>query len=323
MQLEALLEVLCDGRCHSGQALAEQFSTSRTSISKWIKKLVEAGYPVNAVSGKGYQLAAESKPLNFTELSKRLSPEFNVSFKRTTESTNIDAKALLNAGADAPLLVVSERQTAGRGRRGRPWHSPFAQNLYFSLGLRLDLSLAELSGLSVRVGLAVADCLKSQELPVQLKWPNDIYLDGAKLGGILVELEGAFDPPCQVIIGIGLNVNMMRSDGEISQEWQSLSQFKGHWMQRDLLCNQLAMQVKNELSAFFADNKVGVASHLAERWRDYDIYYGKTVNIISPAETQQGINLGINEQGNLILATENGQKLISGGEVSLRPEQEK
>ncbi|WP_017443630.1 biotin--[acetyl-CoA-carboxylase] ligase [Gayadomonas joobiniege] len=316
MQLDALLEVLCDGQCHSGQALSQQFNISRTSISKWIKRLIEAGYPVDVIPGKGYQFAADSKPLNFGSLAKALPQRLDVQFKRSTESTNLDVKQALKAGKNAPLLVIAERQTAGRGRRGRDWYSPFAQNIYFSLGLSLNLSLAELSGLSIRVGLAVADCLRANGWPVQLKWPNDIYLDGAKLGGILVELEGAFDPPCLVIIGIGLNVNMTKNAQSIEQAWQSLAQFKGQCIQRDKLCQQLVQYVNNEL-ATFSQPKSNV-SPIAERWRAYDLYLNQPVNVISAADTLKGINTGINEQGNLILATESGDLSISGGEVSLR-----
>lgn len=316
MNIDELLNALADKGFHSGEDLAKRFSISRAAISKWISKLRDAGYDIHSVPGKGYCFAPYVRPLEPSKIAQALLNQAQVILTAETDSTNEDVKRAFRANqTQLPILATTEKQTIGRGRRGRVWHSPYAQNIYLSLGLKLDVAISELSGLSIVIGLAVADLLKQQGLPVQLKWPNDIYLEGRKLGGILVELEGAFEPPCNVIIGLGLNVNMPRQAQEIDQPWQSLSEFQGQVIDRTELVIQLYKQLTVYITQFCEQ---GMDDFVA-KWPTYDLYHHQSVQLISGEQVQTGINMGINHQGGLVMQIGNEAQSFNGGEVSLRP----
>ena len=120
------------------------------------------------------------------------------------DSTNAEPMRQAEAGGAPGLVCTAEQQTAGRGRRGRQWVSPFASNLYLSLVWEFSQGAAALEGLSLAVGVAVARALAACDVPaVQLKWPNDVLHDGAKLGGILLEMTGDAAGACQVVVGVG------------------------------------------------------------------------------------------------------------------------
>ncbi|MER2492440.1 bifunctional biotin--[acetyl-CoA-carboxylase] ligase/biotin operon repressor BirA [Catenovulum sediminis] len=314
MKLEALLECLCDGHFHSGQDLATYFSTSRASISNWIHKLEAAGYQIHKLPGKGYSLPTYVKPLNFEYLQASLKDEFILLLNRHSASTNEEVKQYFKQQTEQAVLAATDKQTAGRGRRGRVWHSPFAQNLYFSLGLTVNLPLSALSGLSLVVGIAVADYLRQLNIYTELKWPNDIYLDGKKLGGILIELEGDFEPPCNLIVGVGLNVNMHSDESEIDQAWQSLASYRGELFSRDDLLISLSRQIKQYIEEFVQSGM----SRFVQKWAQYDRYLDKQVTLMSGNNKKIGINRGIDQLGNLLLETQFGMQTISGGEISLR-----
>ncbi|MCU4677170.1 bifunctional biotin--[acetyl-CoA-carboxylase] ligase/biotin operon repressor BirA [Catenovulum sp. 2E275] len=316
MNIELLLEALGQDGFHSGEVLAKQFNMSRAAISKWINKLRNAGYDIHSVPGKGYCFANYVQPFDQPLIRAKLADKLHLILSRETDSTNEDVKQCFKQTEFERILATTEKQTAGRGRRGRVWHSPYAQNIYFSLGLKLDLAISELSGLSLVVGLAIADLLKSKGVPIQLKWPNDIYLEGKKLGGILVELEGAFEPPCNVIIGTGLNVNMPQQAQAIDQAWQSLAEYTGKVINRTELLLELVDQLQLYLTQFCQN---GMAEFV-EKWPTYDLYHYQKVQLISGEQVTRGINLGINEQGGLRLLTDSGEVELNGGELSLRPE---
>lgn len=314
MNLDVLLQSLQDNEFHSGEALAKQFGMSRAGIAKWITKLRQAGYDIHSVSGKGYCFPPYVKPLEHQKIEQSINKQAKCILTSETDSTNEDVKRCFRTENIHCILASTDKQTSGRGRRGRVWHSPYAQNLYFSLGLKLNLAISELSGLSIVVGLAIADLLKQKGIPAQLKWPNDIYLEGKKLGGILVELEGAFEPPCNVIIGIGLNVNMPQQGQEIDQAWLSLSEYQGKVIDRSLLLIELFKQLNLYIERFCLQ---GMADFVT-LWPEYDLYYQQAVQLISGEQVQTGVNLGINQQGGLVLLTDEGEISINGGEISLR-----
>ncbi|WP_048691316.1 bifunctional biotin--[acetyl-CoA-carboxylase] ligase/biotin operon repressor BirA [Catenovulum maritimum] len=323
----ALLDALADNQFHSGQALANQFGISRASISNWINKLRQAGVAIHSVSGKGYCFPEYVRPYDVNQLKSELdgaaegeliNAKFLFDYQVESTSTNETVKTLFKTTLHRPILATTEKQTQGRGRRGRVWHSPYAQNCYLSLGYRFNAALSELSGLSLVVGLAFAEALSELNFPVELKWPNDLYLNGKKLGGILVELEGTFDAPCDVIIGVGLNVNMpLNDDGteQIDQAWTSLSQYKGEVVDR----THLLLIIIPKLESFLAIFEQQGFTKFAQLWPQYDRYIDQAVNIISAEKVITGIAQGINEQGELLLQTEQGLLNISGGEISLRP----
>ncbi|WP_111978204.1 bifunctional biotin--[acetyl-CoA-carboxylase] ligase/biotin operon repressor BirA [Algibacillus agarilyticus] len=315
---QALLALLSDNEFHSGDALAKHFAVSRAAISKWVKHINTLGIKVFSVKGKGYQLAKHIRLLDVNVIKRALQDYIDIDYHVVTGSTNDNVKSRL-ASANKMLLSITEQQVSGRGRRGREWVSPFGQNLYMSLGVELNLPVAALSGLSIAIGLSLAETLVELGYPAQLKWPNDIYLQGKKLGGILVELEGAFDTSCRVIMGIGLNVNMQAdsidASNKIEQEWISLSQFSGRYIDRSQLCSTI---ISNLVAALHVFSDEGLNNQL-ERWSELDYFYNQPVKLMMPNNEISGIVKGIDPSGALLLETDEGKvERFIGGEISVR-----
>jgi BirA family biotin operon repressor/biotin-[acetyl-CoA-carboxylase] ligase len=237
--------------------------------------------------------------------------------QQVVDSTNALAMRRVAAGAGAGLVCLAEQQTAGRGRRGRSWISPFASNLYLSMVADFAGGTAATGGLSLAVGVAVVDALELCGVKgLQLKWPNDILFEGAKLGGILIEVVGDARHGCQVVIGVGLNVCMPESAAEeIEQSWTDISQILGDRVDR----NQLMAAVLGELLPLAANYEVAGFSHWRERWQQRDAYANCRVVVRSGSRELAGTVAGIDEtSGALLLDTGSGVQVIHGGEVSLR-----
>ncbi|GFM51707.1 hypothetical protein PSCICE_29740 [Pseudomonas cichorii] len=212
------------------------------------------------------------------------------------------------------MLVLAESQTAGRGRRGRKWVSPFGENLYYSLALRVDGGMRQLEGLSLLVGLAVMQVLRESGVKgAGLKWPNDVLVGRRKIAGILLELIGDPADVCHVVIGIGVNVNMQAS-ADVDQSWTSLRLETGALSDR----NNLAVRLSQKLDTLLAlHREKGFAAFQAE-WEQGHLWQGSAVTLLSGAEVVEGIVLGVDVLGALRLDVGGVEKSFSGGELSLR-----
>lgn len=177
-----LLNLLKDGRFHSGQDLGAALGISRSAVWKQLQHLeAELELSIHKVRGRGYQLAAPLSLLDSVEISAA-ALKWPVTVLNSVDSTNAEALRAIGQGALAPFLVLAERQVSGRGRRGRKWVSPFAENLYYSLVLRIDGGMRQLEGLSLVVGLAVLQVLRNFGVSsAGLKWPNDVLVGSKKL----------------------------------------------------------------------------------------------------------------------------------------------
>ncbi|QHD09369.1 bifunctional biotin--[acetyl-CoA-carboxylase] ligase/biotin operon repressor BirA [Pseudomonas sp. R76] len=311
-----LLELLKDGRFHSGEALGVALGVSRSAVWKQLQHLeAELNLPIHKIRGKGYQLASPLVFLNAAEIeANAASLTWPVYISDSIDSTNAEALRLVDAGYAAPFLVLAEQQTAGRGRRGRKWVSPFAQNVYYSLVLRIEGGLRQLEGLSLVVGLAVMQALR--ELGVQsaaLKWPNDVLVGQKKIAGILLELVGDPADICHVVLGIGINVNMQQA-AEVDQQWTSAQLETGSAVDRNHLVAQLSLQLQGHLER----HKTSGFSALHEEWERNHLWQGKAVSLIAGANQIDGVVLGIDHQGALRLNVDGIEKIYSGGELSLR-----
>ncbi len=232
------------------------------------------------------------------------------------DSTNAEALRRIAAGVGPGLVCVAEQQTAGRGRRGRDWVSPFAGNLYLSVVWEFARGATALDGLSLAVGVAVTDALaRCAVADVKLKWPNDILHQGAKLGGILIEVVGGTTGSCQVVIGIGINVNMPDSAAEeIDQNWTDISRITRTTPGRNELLAALLDELLPMLPAF---EQEGFAAWRA-RWSERDAYAGCPVVVHSGPQRMAGIARGVNDAGALLLDAGGEVQTLHGGEVSLR-----
>ncbi|MBC3304242.1 bifunctional biotin--[acetyl-CoA-carboxylase] ligase/biotin operon repressor BirA [Pseudomonas sp. SWRI18] len=311
-----LLKLLKDGRFHSGEALGAALGVSRSAVWKQLQHLeAELNLPIHKVRGKGYQLASPLVFLNAENIALNApSLEWPIHISDSIDSTNTEGLRLADSGCPAPFLVLAEQQTAGRGRRGRKWVSPYAQNVYYSLVLRIESGLSQLEGLSLVVGLAVMRALRESGVQgAALKWPNDVLVGQKKIAGILLELVGDPADICHVVLGIGINVNMRRAD-EVDQQWTSVQLETGSPVDRNALVAQLSMQ----LQAYLERHKMDGFVSLQEEWEQNHAWQGRSVSLIAGVNQIDGDVLGVDHQGALRLSVNGVEKIYSGGELSLR-----
>lgn len=243
-----------------------------------------------------------------------MAPSWPVTVLDSVDSTNAEALRAIGQGGLAPFLVLAERQVSGRGRRGRKWVSPFAENLYYSLVLRIDGGMRQLEGLSLVVGLAVLQALRNFGVPsAGLKWPNDVLVGSKKIAGILLELVGDPADVCHVVLGIGINVNMQLAD-EVDQQWTSIRLESGKSSDR----NALVVELSEQLSAYIQRHQADGFSVLQAEWEANHLWQDRPVSLIAGSSQVDGVVLGIDSQGALRLKVSGVEKVFSGGELSLR-----
>lgn len=314
---EQLIKQLATGHFISGQTIGEELGISRAAISKHISGLVEMGIDVFSVTGKGYRLSQPITLLSKEKISVNLDKQApSVEVHSLLDSTNSYLMRRVPNQSKQGQVVVAEHQSAGRGRRGRQWISPFGSHIYMSMYWYLEQGMSAAMGLSVVTALSLSDAIKKlYSLDVELKWPNDIYLKGVKLAGILIDLEGQALEPCHSVIGIGLNVDMPNKSAEkIDQPWTDLQSHVNQPIDRNLL---VATAV-NSLMKRLAEHKANGITNMVDDWLERDVYFNKSVKLITGAKETIGVCRGINNQGALLLEVNNKITPIYGGEVSLR-----
>lgn len=308
-----LVSILADGEFHSGEQLGERLGMSRAAINKHIQTLRDWGVDVFTVPGKGYSLPEPIQLLNEEQIVAQVQTG-KVAVLPVIDSTNqylLDRISELRSG-DA---CVAEYQQAGRGRRGRKWFSPFGANLYLSMYWRLEQGPAAAIGLSLVIGIIMAEVL--QELGaenVRVKWPNDLYLGDRKLAGILVELTGKTGDAAQIVIGAGINLSMRRAESDvINQGWVNLQE-AGVVIDRNMLAVRLINALRSALQSF---EQEGLSPWLS-RWKKLDNFIDRPVKLIIGEREIFGISRGIDAQGALLLEQDGVIKSWMGGEISLR-----
>lgn len=222
---------------------------------------------------------------------------------------------MTRAQTDSPSgnVCLAETQTAGKGRRGRQWISPQGQNIYGSFLWRFHDAQA-LNGLSLAIGVGVIRALNKLGIfHVDLKWPNDIYSDGKKLGGILIEVTTHSNCSVSAVIGLGLNVSLPHNLESITQAYTDLNTIAEVKLNR----NQLVAQLLNELLPIAATFEKQSFSAYLEEWREYDCLFGKSATLFVGTQTIKGIVQGIDKNGLLKLQREDGTiQTFASGEVS-------
>ncbi|MBI5448067.1 MAG: biotin--[acetyl-CoA-carboxylase] ligase [Gammaproteobacteria bacterium] len=217
----------------------------------------------------------------------------------------------------SPQLCVAEQQTAGRGRLGKTWFSPPGVNLYLSLLWPMKKTISQLEGLSLAIGLSVIHTLTNLGIKrdIKIKWPNDLYWQEKKLAGILIETNTELAEKNNVVVGLGLNVNMLAQDhAPPSLPWVSLKQILGHTLDRNCLLVSLIKQFIPDLQRF---EEQGFSDFLAQ-WPRWDYLYHKKIKMEIANKSIRGIAQGVNEKGHLIIQTEANTLLtFSSGKVSL------
>ncbi len=323
-----LIRLLADGQFHSGEVIARHLGLSRVAIWKALRKSANHyGLALESVRGRGYRLAAPLELLDSGRIRALLSPAGRAMLTRLDihdqiDSTNACLMREAALGALAGTVCLAERQTAGRGRRGRPWISPFGSNLYLSILWRYPLAPAALGGASLAIGAVVAGVLRRIETDatgasaLTLKWPNDLLWQGCKLAGLLLEVAGESQGPSHLVMGLGVNLRMEPTQGQhIDQPWTDLSQMlSGHAINRNQLVAQLLDALLSALDVYGRD---GLEPFLAQ-WREFDALLGQPVRLRLGDQVIEGLHAGIANDGSLQLQTLAGLKRFQAGEVSLR-----
>jgi BirA family biotin operon repressor/biotin-[acetyl-CoA-carboxylase] ligase len=289
-----------------------------------LQSLDQFGLTLVAVTGKGYRLQYPLQLLDQQCIHSQLTPDVQalltqLEIQPIIDSTSAYLMALAQQSAATGRVCLAEYQTAGKGRRGRSWVSPFGHNIYLSLLWRYQNGPGALVGLSLAMGVAVVRALTMAGVEdLGLKWPNDIYWRGRKLAGILIEVSGESSGPCLAVIGLGLNVYLPPQQAEsIEQAWVDLKQIMGEAvMQRR---NTLVAMLLNEIVPVVADFENQGLPSIVTEWRRFDCMRGKQATLFIGELSFTGTVLGIDDQGLLLLEESTGKtSAFASGEVSFR-----
>ena len=317
--IQRLAHYLSADATRSGAAIADKLGCSRTMVWKHVETLRALGIEIDAVAGKGYVL---KEPLELLD-SALILDGLDSAVRRTLRGLNIELSLDSTNSALRRLaledqhasVILAEHQSGGRGRRGRQWHSPFGRNLYLSLGWKFENSLSELGCLSLLAAVATAQALSRAGLKGhQVKWPNDLLLDGRKLCGCLVEVQGDSQGPCHAVLGVGINVHMpvSESTAKIDQPWTDLhSQLPGY--PRNQLATLLMEELLNGLGLFARQG----FEPFRDLWDQMDGLQGQTIDVYTGKGKVRGKAAGINDSGALLLDTGKEILTLYSGEVSL------
>jgi len=322
----ALLALLADGRLHSGPDLAARLGVSRTAVWKLVGELRQSGVGIASVDRRGYRLAGRCELLDAAAIRRaaghpgRPFPgEVEVHF--AIESTNEHLYAAPAPPAGSPRILFAEIQRAGRGRRGRSWFAPFGSGLTFSIAWSYPEVPAELSALSLALGVQVADALRSAGAgETMLKWPNDVVWRHRKLGGLLIQLRLEAGGAASVVVGLGLNV-ALPGDARASLAMPDAAPVAdlreathGRLPGRNELAGRLLEAMCDGLERFGGQ---GFAP-FAARWQQLDSLSGAEVRVTQSTGSIVGRALGADRDGALRVETGGRVERYLAGDVSLR-----
>lgn len=320
MKAEILKMLRESGDYVSGQQLCDELGVSRTAVWKVINQLKEDGYEVEAVRNRGYRIAQSPDLLSKEEILSQMQTEWagkEVCYLEKTDSTNIRARQLGDGGAPHGTLVVAKQQSAGRGRRGRSWDSPEGDSIYMTLLLRPDCAPNEAPMLTLVMAYSVAKAIKDCGIDgVQIKWPNDLVMNGKKICGILTEMSTEIDYINHVVIGVGINVNMEHFPEEISRTATSLRIETGHPVRRSPLIAACMKRFEENYERFMEKRDL---SPFREEYNRMLVNCGRQVRVLGAKESYEAFALGINDTGELAVRRGDGRiEEIFAGEVSVR-----
>jgi BirA family biotin operon repressor/biotin-[acetyl-CoA-carboxylase] ligase len=315
-----LLQALARGETVSGTALAQRLGVSRAAVWKQVERVRALGLDVEAVAGRGYRLARAIEWLSADAIVAALPGRRRAAVEVVFEVDSTSSELLRRARGDAPSgsVLLAERQTAGRGRRGRQWESPLGANVYLSLLWRCERGLAAMAGLSIAAGVAVQRALQSLDVGgTALKWPNDVVAGARKLAGVLVEVGGEWSGQCHAVIGVGLNHAMPAgAAARIAQPWTDLHALcAGAPPSRDAVAAALIGAFDAVLAQF---GREGLAPFIAA-WRRHDALAGVEIQLDEGGRRWNGRAQGIDAAGRLRVRLPDGTlRAVGSAEVSVR-----
>lgn len=303
----------------SGQELCAEFGVSRTAVWKVMNQLKEEGYVIESIPNKGYKLVSKPDILSKNEIESGLHTSWagkKLYYFEETGSTNDDAKRFAAQGDAHGTLVVSDKQNAGRGRRGRDWVSVKGDNVYFSIVLRPDMSPAKASMLTLVMALAVANAICDVTgLCARIKWPNDIVVNRKKVCGMLTEMTAELAYIHEVVIGVGININQVDFPDEIKETASSLYLESGQKIMRSKLLQSCITYFERYYDLFMQTQDL---TGLMEEYNAMLVNLDAGVKVLDPKGEFQGISRGIDAQGQLLVEHDGVTEAVYAGEVSVR-----
>lgn len=307
---DVLTELLKSNDFISGEFLAEKFGKSRAAVWKAVKTLIKDGYDIDAVTNKGYKLYENKNVTSAESIKSKLKTPADVIHYPSVDSTNNECKRLLSQGKQGMFLVVTDCQTAGRGRQGKAFASPADTGIYFSLVIRPNTSFK--NAVTATTAASVAVCMAIENLtdkkPV-IKWVNDVYLNNRKICGILTEAITNFEDGTveSVIIGIGINLK----ENAFPRELRDIVGF----LDADINKNLLVSTVIDKL----VEINTGDYKTFIDYYRTHSMVIGQKIKIIKGYEQIPAVAVSIDEQGGLEVQLENGERtVLRSGEISIR-----
>ena len=302
----------------SGQELCQQLGVSRTAVWKVMQQLKEEGYVIDAVNNRGYVLSHCPDDITSWEIGSQLKGKSmfqEIHYLPSVDSTNNYARLLSEQSSNEGIVVVTDLQTAGKGRRGRTWLSPSKENIMMSFVLRPTIEPMKASMLTLVAAMAVKDAIQKQGIDTVIKWPNDLVVDQKKICGILTEMSSQMDYINYVVIGIGINVHQKAFDDEISSMATSLDLAKGAFVRRSEVIADILTAFEKYYQLFLQTEDLSL---LKDAYNKNLVNIGKEVQIISAKEIKEGISGGIDDDGSLIVTIDGKTEHIISGEVSIR-----
>ncbi|MDR5875219.1 biotin--[acetyl-CoA-carboxylase] ligase [Halomonas sp. CUBES01] len=325
MSIGHLMRLLSDGDVHSGEQLGNALGVSRAAVWKQLKKLEALGVELVAVKGRGYRLAQPLEPLVGARIVERLPAQARHHLARLfvedqLPSSNAFLRERFEQGAGHAEVCLVELQTAGRGRRGRVWTTPWGQSLMLSVGWRFEAGVTALEGLSLAVGVVVTQVLEHHGVAAQLKWPNDILLAQrdsdalGKLAGILVEVTGDAAGPCEVVIGMGMNLRLPEAMREAIEQpvaalFDELPSLSRNQLAADVVAGLLDMLAGFEQQGFAPWRKA---------WNQRHAYADQPIRVIQGRQTNEAVAGEVDDSGHLWVTESGHPRRLSGGEISVR-----
>ncbi len=306
---EILKALLTEKEYISGERLARRFGKSRAGVWKAIKSLRADGYRIDAVTNKGYMLSEKNEVYSARSVSARLKRKLDVIYFPSIDSTNTYCKKLIAQGREGEFLVVAEEQTAGRGRQGKSFYSPAKTGVYFSLVIRPDMKLS--SAVTVTSAAAVAVCRALEgltDITPQIKWVNDVFVDGKKVCGILTEAVSDFESGTvdAVIVGIGINIKTADFPEDVEG---------AGCIDVNISRSELVAAVINELFEI----TLGDYSAILDYYRSHSMLLGKRIKFMENSRVTEALAVAIDERGGLVVRLDDGvERTLRSGEISVR-----
>ena len=316
-----LLQLLADGRFHSGASLGQTLGISRSAVWKHVHFLQQRQVDIHAVRGRGYRLAQPLELLSRSSITEQMNAEASAGLARLHLLTEVDStnRYLLSRachGGVSGEACLAEYQSAGHGRQGRSWVSPFAGNIYLSLLWHFNCGAEGLGSLGLAVGVSLLRAVRSLgATQVRLKWPNDLVSDDKKLAGILLEMNSDNRGGHFIVIGVGVNVRMPASvSGVIDQAWTDLEQVLGGPLSRNRVAAVVLQQLVTDVALFQSD---GLYPFIDE-WRRFDNLLDRPVALSVSRGTINGVARGIDESGALRVDHDGRIQRYLAGDVTVR-----